>query len=161
MKYDFAVVIPMANESEDFNSFVSSLRNEIDKLECGRIYFVIDNASKDNTLEMCNILSSNDAVKIMQELDNNQLWELMGEQVHKLVTDEKKVLFIETIKPCLKSADEALFWAKCLCTDDLTHGDEGRVVVCKAGHDFYQAGSIANSSCIPLITLRGETSSQF
>ncbi len=75
----------------------------------------------------------------MQELDNNKLWELMGEQVHQLVTDEKKILFIETVKPCLKSADEALFWAKCLCTDDLTHGDEGRVVVCEAGHDFYQA----------------------
>ena len=60
MKYDFAVVIPMANESEDFIPFVSSLENELDKLECGKVYFVIDNVSKDNTLELCNNLSIND-----------------------------------------------------------------------------------------------------
>jgi len=60
MKYDFAVVIPMANESEDFIPFVSSLENELDKLECGKVYFIIDNVSKDNTLELCNNLSIND-----------------------------------------------------------------------------------------------------
>ena len=60
MKYDFAVVIPMANEAEDFYSFISSLTNVLDKLECGRIYFVIDEVSKDNTLELCSNLSAND-----------------------------------------------------------------------------------------------------
>lgn len=50
----------MANESEDFNPFVSSLVKELDKLECGRVYFVIDNVSKDNTFELCNNLSAND-----------------------------------------------------------------------------------------------------
>lgn len=60
MKFDFAIVIPMANESEDFYPFVSSLTNELDKLECGRVYFVIDNVSKDNTLELCNNLSTSD-----------------------------------------------------------------------------------------------------
>ena len=60
MKYDFAVVIPMANESEDFIPFVSSLENELDKLERGKVYFIIDNVSKDNTLELCNNLSIND-----------------------------------------------------------------------------------------------------
>lgn len=60
MKFDFAVVIPMANESEDFYPFVSSLTDVLDKLECGRVYFVIDKVSKDNTLELCNNLSAND-----------------------------------------------------------------------------------------------------
>ncbi|MCX6325513.1 MAG: glycosyltransferase [Bacteroidia bacterium] len=60
MKFDFAVVIPMANESEDFHPFVSSLTNVLDKLECGRVYFVVDKVSKDNTLELCNNLSAND-----------------------------------------------------------------------------------------------------
>jgi dolichol-phosphate mannosyltransferase len=60
MKFDFAVVIPMANESEDFKPFIFSLTNELNKLKCGKIYFVIDKASKDNTLELCNILSAND-----------------------------------------------------------------------------------------------------
>jgi glutamyl/glutaminyl-tRNA synthetase len=91
------------------------------------------------TVNFVNILLSNDTVKMMQELDDNQFWEAMGEQVHVLVADEKKALFIETIKPCIKSAEDALFWARCLCTDELTHGDEGRVVICEAGRDFYQA----------------------
>lgn len=75
----------------------------------------------------------------MQNPDNNQLWELMGAQVHEIVTDDKRDLFIKTIQPVIKSPDEALFWAIRLCTDQLTHGDEERVVVCEAGHDFYQA----------------------
>jgi len=60
MKYDFAVVIPMANESEDFYPFVSSITAVLDKLECGKIYFVIDKVSKDDTLELCNNLSNSD-----------------------------------------------------------------------------------------------------
>ncbi len=40
MKFDFAIVIPMANESDDFSPFISSLTNELNKLECGKVYFV-------------------------------------------------------------------------------------------------------------------------
>lgn len=50
----------MANESEDFNPFVSSLTKVLDKLNCGKIYFVVDNVSKDNTLELCKKLSAAD-----------------------------------------------------------------------------------------------------
>ena len=60
MKYNFAVVIPMANESEDFHPFVSSLTDVLDKLECGTVYFIIDKATKDNTLELSNSLSAKD-----------------------------------------------------------------------------------------------------
>ncbi|MDD3740238.1 MAG: glycosyltransferase [Bacteroidales bacterium] len=60
MDFNFAVVIPMANESEDFNPFVSSLTKVLDKLNCGKIYFVVDNVSKDNTLELCKKLSTAD-----------------------------------------------------------------------------------------------------
>ncbi len=60
MKFNFAVVIPMANEQEDFYPFVSSLTDVINSLECGKVYFVIDKASKDNTLELCNNLSLTD-----------------------------------------------------------------------------------------------------
>ena len=75
----------------------------------------------------------------MHNIDNEELWQQMGDAVHQIVPEEKKHLFINTIKPVIQSADEALFWAERLCTDQLTHGDEGRVVVCEAGHDFYQA----------------------
>jgi dolichol-phosphate mannosyltransferase len=60
MKFNFAVVIPMANEQEDFYPFVSCLTEVLNNLECGKVYFVIDNVSKDSTLELCNSLSSND-----------------------------------------------------------------------------------------------------
>ncbi len=60
MKFDFAVVIPMANESLEFESFVCSLKEVLNILGCGSIYFVIDKVSKDNTLELCNDLSSKD-----------------------------------------------------------------------------------------------------
>jgi dolichol-phosphate mannosyltransferase len=60
MKYNFAVVIPMANESEDFYPFTSSLKDALEKLECGKVYFIIDKVSKDNTLELCKSLSAQD-----------------------------------------------------------------------------------------------------
>lgn len=60
MKFDFAVVIPMANEQEDFHPFVSSLIGILNMLECGKVYFIVDKVSKDNTLELCNSLSTTD-----------------------------------------------------------------------------------------------------
>jgi dolichol-phosphate mannosyltransferase len=61
MKFDFAVVIPMANEQQDFHPFVSSLIEILNMLECGKAYFVVDKVSKDNTLELCNSLSIKDS----------------------------------------------------------------------------------------------------
>ena len=60
MKENFAVIIPMANESKTFNSFVSSLVNELNILECGTIYIIVDTVSKDSTLNLCNDLSAKD-----------------------------------------------------------------------------------------------------
>lgn len=60
MTLDFAVVVPMANESADFQSFVEALGTVFDQLGCGRAYFVVDRASKDNTRELCDALSAKD-----------------------------------------------------------------------------------------------------
>lgn len=60
MKYNFALVIPMANESEDFHPFVDSLTDMLNLLESGQVYFIVDNASKDNTLELCRSHSAAD-----------------------------------------------------------------------------------------------------
>lgn len=57
---DWAVIIPMANEENDFDPFISLLQMVLDKLESGKVYFVVDNVSKDKTLEMCQALSSRD-----------------------------------------------------------------------------------------------------
>lgn len=50
----------MANEKEEFLPFTTLLAEVLDNLECGLVYFVIDKVSKDNTLELCNELSTKD-----------------------------------------------------------------------------------------------------
>lgn len=60
MKFNFAVVIPMANEEKDFNLFISSLTQVLNMLQCGKVYFVVDKVSKDNTLELCRSLEETD-----------------------------------------------------------------------------------------------------
>jgi dolichol-phosphate mannosyltransferase len=57
---DWAAVIPMANEEQDFAPFVSLLKDVMDVLKTGKIYFVIDNVSKDKTLEMARDLEKED-----------------------------------------------------------------------------------------------------
>jgi hypothetical protein len=53
MKYNFGVIIPMANEEKDFHPFVDLLTDVLNMLECGKIYFIVDKVSKDNTLKLC------------------------------------------------------------------------------------------------------------
>ncbi|CAN5407139.1 polyprenol monophosphomannose synthase [soil metagenome] len=50
----------MANEGNDFHPFVDALTEELDRLQCGKVYFIVDTVSKDNTLELCNHLSETD-----------------------------------------------------------------------------------------------------
>lgn len=57
---DWAAIVPMANEAQDFEQFISILRCVLDKLKSGKIYFVVDNASKDNTWELCSNLADAD-----------------------------------------------------------------------------------------------------
>lgn len=62
MYYDnnWAIIIPMANEEPDFDPFIVELKVVLDRLNSGKVYFIVDNASKDRTLELCNTLSSVD-----------------------------------------------------------------------------------------------------
>lgn len=60
MKFNFAIVIPMANEQEEFFPFIDSLTKVLNMLESGKVYFVVDNVSKDKTLKLCKDLSSAD-----------------------------------------------------------------------------------------------------
>ena len=47
---NWAATIPMANEEQDFVPFVDLLTRVMNVIGTGKIYFVIDNASKDKTL---------------------------------------------------------------------------------------------------------------
>ena len=57
---NFAVVIPMANESQEFAPFVQAINETLDFIGAGTVYFVVDNASTDNTLALCTNLSQAD-----------------------------------------------------------------------------------------------------
>ena len=57
---DFAVVVPMANEENDFKPFITELTTVLDSLGCGVAYLVVDNVSKDKTLSLCQSLSEKD-----------------------------------------------------------------------------------------------------
>ncbi|MBL7884055.1 MAG: glycosyltransferase [Bacteroidia bacterium] len=50
----------MANEEADFKPFIDMVNFVINELNPGNIYFIIDNASKDRTLELCQELSAKD-----------------------------------------------------------------------------------------------------
>jgi len=59
-KYNFGVVIPMANESDSFALFTGKLAEMFDYLGSGTAYLVVDKVSKDDTLELCRGLSERD-----------------------------------------------------------------------------------------------------
>ena len=61
MPKDFAVIVPMANESDTFAPFIYEVTKVLDKLNAGTIYIVIDQVSKDNTLQLSYELSRRDA----------------------------------------------------------------------------------------------------
>lgn len=58
--FDFAIVTPMANESADFGPFVAEMTQMLDRLGAGKVYFVVDTVSKDDTLQLCRSLSAKD-----------------------------------------------------------------------------------------------------
>lgn len=57
---DWALVIPMANEEAEFEIFAEALRSMLDRLESGKVYFIVDKASKDRTLELSQELEKRD-----------------------------------------------------------------------------------------------------
>lgn len=57
---NWAVVIPMANEEKDLDPFVSLLKEVLKKLGSGKVYFVVDKVSKDQTLALCQAISNLD-----------------------------------------------------------------------------------------------------
>lgn len=60
LDYKWALIVPMANEEETLSSFVEQVKKNLDQLKSGTVYIVIDNASKDATLTLCQNLSRED-----------------------------------------------------------------------------------------------------
>ena len=64
-KKKFAVVLPLANESDTFELFTSILIDVFDRVRednsfLGDAYLVVDNVSKDNTMQLCEELHDRD-----------------------------------------------------------------------------------------------------
>ena len=57
---DWAAIVPMANESEGFDKFIGVLKTFLDRMGSGKFYFVIDKATKDDTLELSRKVSESD-----------------------------------------------------------------------------------------------------
>lgn len=70
---NFAIIVPMANESNDFNPFINELVKTIDKYDCATVYLIVDDVSKDNTLQLCNNLSKKDKrfITVYEPLNKN------------------------------------------------------------------------------------------
>ena len=57
----YAVVIPAANEEDNILDFYNELARQLKKIKIDyKIYFVVDNVSKDNTLNILNVISKKD-----------------------------------------------------------------------------------------------------
>jgi dolichol-phosphate mannosyltransferase len=69
-----ALVIPLANEEENFPEFIHSLNTGISEVLNIVVYFVLDNASKDMTLELCKEVSKvNPQFKTIHETKNRNV----------------------------------------------------------------------------------------
>lgn len=56
----FAIVSPLANEENSLEEFVSALQLTLDDMGSGEVFFVVDNVSKDNTLQLCREIAHKD-----------------------------------------------------------------------------------------------------
>lgn len=57
---DWAAVVPVANEEPEWPGFRAAFQLELDSLGSGRVFLVVDNVSKDRTLELCRELEGQD-----------------------------------------------------------------------------------------------------
>lgn len=61
MQSTYGVVIPMANEENEFAPFVEVLTAVLDRQPGGTVYLVVDTVSKDKTLVLCQARSARDS----------------------------------------------------------------------------------------------------
>ena len=57
---NWALIVPLANEENDFQPFIEMIKFVINVIPPGKVYFVVDKVSKDNTKELCEELANKD-----------------------------------------------------------------------------------------------------
>src|SRR5437667_117158 len=60
-KMNWALIVPMANEENEFAPFVRELFRALEEIKSGKVYFIVDNVSTDKTLDLCQKLSQHDS----------------------------------------------------------------------------------------------------
>lgn len=58
--FRYCVIIPVANEADSLNRFADALKRNLEKLEGGAVYFIVDTCSKDDTAAICRQLAADD-----------------------------------------------------------------------------------------------------
>jgi len=58
--FDWCAVVPLANEEREFGEFAAAFAQVLDFTGSGKVYLVVDNVSKDRTLDLCRELSARD-----------------------------------------------------------------------------------------------------
>lgn len=58
---NWAAVVPLANEELEWEEFRAAFVAELDFLDSGKVFLVVDDVSKDRTLELCEKLATEDA----------------------------------------------------------------------------------------------------
>lgn len=69
---NWAVVVPLANEENDLEEFVSVLLNAMNETGGGKAYLIIDQVSKDRTLEMCREISAREPRIVTEWIPQNR-----------------------------------------------------------------------------------------
>lgn len=69
---NWAVVVPLANEENGLDEFVTVLLKTIDETGGGKAYLIVDNVSKDRTLEMCREISAREPRIVTEWIPENR-----------------------------------------------------------------------------------------
>ncbi len=133
---DFAVIVPMANEEKDFREFIDALSLSLDRLQSGKVYLIVDNASVDSTHELC---------KKQAAADNR--FEVIFAKENRNVVDA----YINGYKAAAKNGHEVIIEMDAGMSHDpralplflrvLNEGNE-----CAFGSRFINGGSIYNTN---------------
>src|ERR1700761_2799680 len=57
---NWAVIVPMANEENEFDELIAEITAVLNKMEAGMVYLIIDKVSTDKTLPLAQALSKKD-----------------------------------------------------------------------------------------------------
>jgi dolichol-phosphate mannosyltransferase len=58
--FNWCAVVPLANEEPDFAEFARVFTETLDSMKSGQVYLVVDQVSKDRTLQLCQELATQD-----------------------------------------------------------------------------------------------------